>query len=219
MLNLILFRLFAGVQNALYYAQLKFIARLWALVLVVFIFMIMPFPYSLSSAGVLLTLLAFEGKLWNGSIHFTEMIKTSLPIAAGFVAGWNLSDIVLSAYPGLILHKMVINLGSNKWSTFKEMMKILFSDITDDPTGKSYTFTVPIKWKWAVDWIHILWFKVKGMADARQYIYEQENPGWTKIYVPRQTMADRMIWAGISVILYFTTHVEFYFQDALNWFK
>ena len=219
MLNLILFRLFAGVQNALYYAQLKFIARLWALILIVFIFMIMPFPYSLSSAGVLLTLLAFEGKLWKESIHFTEMIKTSLPIACGFISGWNLSDIVLSVYPGLILHKMVINLGSNKWSTFKEMMKILFSDITDDPTGKSYTFTVPLKWKWAVDWIHVFWFKVKGLADARQVMYEEANPGWTKIYVPRQTMADRMIWAGISIILYFTTHVEFYFQDAINWFK
>ncbi len=218
MLNLILFRLFAGVQNALYYAQLKFIAQLWALVLIVFIFTIMPFPYSLSSAGVLLTLLAFEGKLWKGSIHFAEMIKTSLPIAAGFVSGWNMSDIVLSVYPGLILHKMVINLGSNKWDTFKEFWKILFSDITDDPTGKSYTFTVPLKWKWAVNWIHIFWFKVKGMADARQAMYEQANPGWTKIYVPRQTMADRMIWAAISLILHFTTHVKFYFSDLLNLF-
>lgn len=219
MLNLILFRLFAGVQNALYYAQLKFIARLWALILVVFIFKIMPFPYSLSSAGVLLTLLAFEGRLWKGSIHFAEMIKTSLPIAAGFISGWNLSDIVLSVYPGLILHKMVINLGSNRWSTFKEMWAILFSDITDDPTGKSYTFVIALKYKWALNWLHFFWFKVKGLADNRQAMYEQANPGWTKIYVPRQTMADRMIWAGISLILYFTTHVEFYFQDAINWFK
>ncbi len=218
MLNLILFRLFAGIQNALYYAQLKFIARLWALILIGFIFIIMPFPYSLSSAGVLLTLLAFEGKLWKRSIHFAELIKTSLPIAAGFVAGWNLSDIVLSAYPGLILHKMVINLGSNKWATFKEFWAILFSDITDDPTGKSFTFTWPIKHKWMVDWIHFLWFKVKGLADARQFIFEQENPGWTKIMVPRQTMADRMIWAAISLILHFTTHVKFYFSDLLNLF-
>jgi hypothetical protein len=216
MLNLILFRLFAGIQNALYYSQLKFIARLWALVLIIFIFTIMPFPYSLSSAGVLFTLLAFEGKLWEGSIHFTEMIKTSLPIACGFISGWNMSDIVLSVYPGLILHKMVINLGSNKWSTLKEAWGILFSDITDDPTGKSFTFTWRLKDKWMVGWIHIFWFKVKGMADTRQYVFEQENPGWTKIMVPRQTMADRMIWAGISLILYYTTHVEFYFSDLIN---
>ena len=67
--------------------------------------------------------------------------------------------------------------------------------------------------------ISVFWFKVKGMAVVRQKVYEDANPGWTKIFVPRQTMADRMIWAGISIILYFTTHVEFYFQDALNWFK
>jgi len=213
MLNLILFRLFAGVQNSLYYAQLNFIARVWALILIVFIFMIMPFPYSLSSAGVLLTLLAFEGKLWKGSIHFTEMIKTSLPILCGFIAGWNLSDIVLATYPGLVLHKMAINLGSNKWSNFKEFRKALLSDITDDPTGKSFSFTWKFKQKWMVDWIHIFWFKVKDNADARQYMFEQSNPGWTKIFVPRQNMADRMIWALISIVIYYSTHVEFYFTD------
>lgn len=219
MLELILFRLFAGIQNAIYYANLRFFAKAWAVVLIAYIFYITPFPWSLSSAGVILAYLAFEGKLWKGSIHFAEMIKTSLPILCGFLAGWNLSDIVLATYPGLVLHKMAINIGSQKWTDVKSFFKALFSDITDDPTGKSFTFVVSIKWKWAVGWIHIFWFKVKGNADARQKMYELANPGWTKIYVPRQTMADRLVWAGISIILYYTTNVEFYFSDLLNWFN
>ena len=122
----------------------------------------------------------------KGSIHLVEIFKTGLPIAAYFVSGGNLIDIILSTYPGLVLHKMVINLGSGQ--------KIL-SDVTDDPTGRSFTFTVSLKWKWAVNWIHFFWFKVKGNADARQAMFELANPGWTKIFVPRQTMADRIIWA------------------------
>jgi hypothetical protein len=86
--------------------------------------------------------------------------------------------------------------------------------VTDDPTGRSFTFTVSLKWKWAVNWIHVFWFKVKGNADARQAMFELSNPGWTKIYVPRQTMADRIIWSLISIGVWALMHF-----DILNYLK
>jgi hypothetical protein len=205
MWTLTLFRALSGVQNALYYAKLDMIAKLWALVLIGYIAYMLEGWYILSAIGVVFSYLSFEGKLWKGSIHLVEIFKTSLPILAYFVSGGNLVDILLSTYPGLVLHKMVINWGSGQ--------KIL-SDVTDDPTGRSFTFTVSIEWKWAVNWIHFLWFKVRKLADDRQDKFELENPGWTKIYVPRQTMADRIIWALISIgvwaLMYF---------DILNYLK
>lgn len=190
MWTLIFFRALSGVQNAFYYAKLEMLAKVWALVLIAYIAWMLEGWYAISAIGVVFAYLSFEGKLWKGSIHLVEIFKTGLPILAYFVSGGNLVDIMLSTYPGLVLHKMVINWGSGQ--------KIL-SDVTDDPTGRSFTFTVSLKWKWAVNWIHFFWFKVKGNADARQAMFEQANPGWTKIFVPRQTMADRIIWALISI--------------------
>lgn len=202
---LVLFRALSGVQNALYYAKLDMIAKLWTLVLIAYISWMLDGWYIISAIGVVFAYLAFEGRLWKGSIHLAEIFKTSLPIAAYFVSGGNLIDIILATYPGLVLHKMAINWGSNQ--------KIL-SDITEDPTGRSFTFVVSLKWKWSVGWIHFFWFKVKDNADARQYIFEQSNPGWTKIFVPRQTMADRIVWALISIgvwsLMYF---------DVLNYLQ
>jgi len=205
MWTLVLFRALSGVQNAFYYAKLEMLAKVWALVLIAYIAWMLDGWYVVSAIGVVFAYLSFEGKLWKGSIHLVEIFKTGLPIIAYFVSGGNLVDIMLSTYPGLVLHKMVINCGSGQ--------KIL-SDVTDDPTGRSYSFTVSIEWKKVVSLIHILWFKAKKLADDRQAEFEKMNPGWTQIYVPRQTMADRIIWSLISIgvwaLMYF---------DILNYLK
>ena len=205
MWTLVLFRALSGVQNAFYYAKLEMLARIWALVLIAYICWMLDGWYVASAVGVVFAYLSFEGKLWKGSIHLVEIFKTGLPIIAYFVSGGNLVDIMLSTYPGLVLHKMVINWGSGQ--------KIL-SDVTDDPTGRSYSFTVSIEWKKVVSLIHILWFKAKKLADDRQAEFEKMNPGWTKIYVPRQTMADRIIWALISIGVWALMHF-----DILNYLK
>ena len=205
MWTLVLFRALSGVQNAFYYAKLEMLARVWALVLIAYIAWMLDGWYVISAAGVVFAYLSFEGKLWKGSIHLVEGFKTGLPIVAYFVSGGNLVDIFLSTYPGLVLHKMAINWGSGQ--------KIL-SDVTDDPTGRSYSFTVSMEWKGVVSLIHILWFKAKKLADDRQAEFELQNPGWTQIYVPRQTMADRIIWALISIGVW--ALMQF---DILNYLK
>lgn len=66
-------------------------------------------------------------------VHFYEMGKTGLVILAWMLGNGDLIGICASVYPGLIIHKGLINLGTNQ---------SFFYYGTDDASGR--TFSIPI---------------------------------------------------------------------------
>lgn len=92
----------------------------------------------LSSVAVVLSYPRYQllpGK-WN-DIHFWELWATGFFTIAALLAESNVFLVLCSVYPGLVLHKGFVNLGSNHPFLYKG---------TDDPTGD--TFSIPLLgWK------------------------------------------------------------------------
>jgi hypothetical protein len=80
---------------------------------------------------------AFDGHetFYTSDIHLWENLVTMwIPLGLMFM-GESVVLVLLTMYPGLFLHKLVINLGSNL---------PIFENRTDDPTGKTYGMTIPL---------------------------------------------------------------------------
>lgn len=148
---LVLFRALSGGQNGFGYAKRNtyraVTSFLMSAILAGTLFLILyrvPESYW-KVAAVFLSLASIAGtlgvedsfnektNLFKTDVHFWEMLVTGGITLAWAVLGGNLISIAASVYPGLILHKGFINIGSGK--------KWWYAG-TDDATGK--TFTIPL---------------------------------------------------------------------------
>lgn len=146
---LFVYRVLSGAQNAAGYARRKSL-RQWmtgallalaVAALAVTLFQSGPLAFRLASGILMLASVAgivgVEGGFarWQflpGDIHLWESILTGAMVMAFPLAGWDVFGTLLSIYPALVLHKVLINLGGgNPWNY----------EGTDDATGE--TFTIP----------------------------------------------------------------------------
>ncbi|WP_143473331.1 hypothetical protein [Flavilitoribacter nigricans] len=150
-LYLFLFRALSGAQNGFGYAK-KSVYRVITSGLMVAVLAgslfcwLQSAPESYWKAGtVILVIISIVGtigvedsfnpnyQILPKDIHLWEMLATGGITLAWMALGGNLISIAASIYPGLILHKGFINLGSGqKW----------WYAGTDDRTGK--TFSIPL---------------------------------------------------------------------------
>lgn len=150
-LYLVLFRWVSGLQNGLGYAGQHrarlAVSAIMFLVLAassIYFFAHVSPPWAGIAAG-LLAIASILGALgvedvFNDSfsmlppdLHFFEVIATGGITLAWVVAGGDIIAIACATYPGLIVHKGFVNLGSGlPW----------WDERTDDPTGK--TFAIPL---------------------------------------------------------------------------
>lgn len=154
-LYLFLFRALSGAQNGLGYADQR-IPRtitsflMCAILIGTLMILLLRAPESIwKVVAVLLVIASILGvlgvedsynektNLFKSDVHFWELLATGGITLAWMALGGNLIGIVASVYPGLILHKGFINLGSGqKW----------WYHGTDDKTGQ--TFSIPLLgWK------------------------------------------------------------------------
>jgi len=99
-------------------------------------------------------------------VHFYEMGKTGLVVLAWILGNGDLIGICASVYPGLIIHKGLINLGTNQ---------SFFYYGTDDASGR--TFSIPIlgiKVRRAPQWLRFVLAGVSivGMLLAIKFKFE-----------------------------------------------
>lgn len=150
-LYLFLFRALSGAQNGAGYAKQQTLRVIitftmcTVLIGTVFTILYQPRETPWEVFAVLLILISTLGAVgvedsFNPSyqylpkdIHFWEMLATGGITLAWVLLGGNLIGIAASVYPGLILHKGFVNLGSGKGWWYAG---------TDDRTGK--TFSIPL---------------------------------------------------------------------------
>ena len=147
--HLLIFRMLSGWQNGLGYADkergrlvLSIILILLALAPTI-IFAKASIPVLAKIASIILAaaaafaILGVESSfnalftLITEDLHFWELLATGLITIAWLMGGGNLLWIFASVYPALIVHKGLINLysGLGFWDI-----------ITDDPTGRTFSF-------------------------------------------------------------------------------
>jgi len=150
-LYLVLFRALSGGQNAFGYADRNLYRVITSFLMLailagsLFLIMQRVSESYWKISAIFLTLVSMAGtlgvedsfnenyKLFKTDVHFWELLATGGITLAWMILGGNLISIAASVYPGLILHKGFINLGSNK--------KWWYAG-TDDKSGK--TFSVPL---------------------------------------------------------------------------
>lgn len=151
-LFLIIHRMVAGIQNGHGYGKNLTGRRqaTWALTgyagAATLVLILTDPPVQWLFIGGLICILAAVASTWAidmifakklqgkwADIHFWEMAKTGGIVLAVAASGFNLIAIACSIYPGLILHKGMVNINSGLrwWYTG-----------TDDETGK--TFRIPL---------------------------------------------------------------------------
>lgn len=147
-LYLFLFRALSGVQNGFGYADRKILRTITTLIMglalmgtLFWIFYYPPESYW-KVASIFLVLASIVGVLgvedsFNDNyqilpkdVHLWEILATGGVTLAWVTLGGNLISIAASIYPGLILHKGFINLGSGKTWWYHG---------TDDPSGQTYS--------------------------------------------------------------------------------
>jgi len=146
LLSLIVLRALSGAQNGFGYAERYLAMVVSTMVLVITLTIMVLFSHSLPQSTLQLMLTSFlfifsilscimvmqsflEPLAAFSDIHLWETLI--MPCAMGFMLllGGDLIMIICSVYPGLVLHKGFINLGSG----------LHFTSIrTEDPTGRFY---------------------------------------------------------------------------------
>lgn len=105
----------------------------------------------------------YNAKIYD--IHLWENSATMGVVFAWMAMDANLIQVVCSVYPGMILHKGLINIGAfwRKAGGLSAAMKYFFYEGTDDPTGNTYT---------------IPWFKDKPWPLNKLYKIRRLNNEW-----------------------------------------
>jgi len=141
----VILRFLSGCTNASFYHRSKLLGFIATIILIIALGVLTYFaPSFLAQTAFGLSSLCAIGKYraFNniktfgfGDIHLWETL-TTLFIPIGLCFSGELSMIALSLYPGLFLHKAIINIGSD--------LRIL-DDRTNDVTGKTFDLNFP-KW-------------------------------------------------------------------------